>query len=126
MAALSKRPKRDTSFEATVNTLYSSQHKGSALSLAAEDRVKTIPKMSHYVSRMLNHAPPEEVDHFKKHWSETPGKFEIYIIQEHKFGCLSINNTKILYCCCIVLHVTGTKGKGSCCAFIESILMCHR
>lgn len=70
---LQKKMKRDISFEATINTLYSSQHKGAALSIASQDREQTVSKMKQYLNRIINHADSDSVAHFKKHWSFTPG-----------------------------------------------------
>ena len=56
-------------------------------------RTSTSPHMQGYLSRLLRHCPPPAAARFASHWRELP-----------------------------VIHVAGTKGKGSTCAFVESIL----
>ena len=85
---------RDESFDATVRALFSAQHRGAALASAAAARKQTVPQMEVYFRRLVNYAHDRvAAAHFMNYWSKLP---------------------------CV--HVTGTKGKGSTCAFIEGIL----
>lgn len=86
---------RDESFDATVDTLLSSQHRGAALVKAAAGREATVPEMFTYIRRLVCHARDRRAARrFAERWDK-----DIWVV-----------------------HVTGTKGKGSTCAFLEGLL----